>query len=286
MFRFGRKARDPVQADARPGGQAGTGILDAYCMERPGPQQVLDLFRGEWSSAMPADSGLETSPGQAALFADARVTWAVAQAGGVAGKRILEIGPLEGGHSYMLEQAGAAEVVAVEANTRSFLKCLCVKEVLGMRAVRYLLGDGMAFMEHDAGGFDMVFASGILYHLQDPMVFLRLLPRMAPRMLLWTHYFDEGIVRNSPAIAHKFGPVARGTIDGFDYEFVEQSYKEALQWSGFCGGSAPTSRWLTRRSIVDFLRHLGYRRIEVSFEAPDHPNGPAFAIYAELSGSA
>lgn len=43
----------------------------------------------------------------------------------------------------MLEQAGAAEVVAVEANTRSFLKCLCIKEVLGMRAVRFLLGDGV-----------------------------------------------------------------------------------------------------------------------------------------------
>ena len=132
----------------------------------------------------------------------------------------------------------------------------------------------------------MVFASGILYHLQDPMAFLRHLPRMAPRMLLWTHYFDEKLVHNAPAIAHKFGPTEQRMIDGFVYECVEQSYKEALQWSGFCGGSAPTSRWLTRRSILDFLRHLGYRRIEVAFEAPDHPNGPAFAIYAELAASA
>jgi len=282
MFGFGRRPRDPAPGFSRPDGSIGAGILDAYCMEQPGPQQVLDIFRGEWSSAMPAGSGLCTDPGRAALFEDARVTWAIAQVGGVAGRRILEIGPLEGGHSYMLEQAGAAEVVAVEANTRSFLKCLCVKEVLGMRAVRYLLGDCVSFMQHDSGGFDVVFASGILYHLQDPMAFLRLLPRMAPRMLLWTHYFDEAIVRKAPALAHKFGPIERATIDGFAYEFVEQSYKDALQWSGFCGGSAATSRWLTRPAIIDYLRHLGYGRIEVSFESPEHQNGPAFAIYAEM----
>lgn len=286
MFGFRRTRREPDASTARQVAPAGGGILDAYCMERPGPQQVLDLFRDEWSSALPAACGLRTSPGRAALFEDARVTWAVAQAGGVAGRRILEIGPLEGGHSAMLEQAGAAEVVAVEANTRSFLKCLCVKEVLGLRAVRFLLGDAMAFMEHDAGGFDMVFASGILYHMRDPMAFLSLLPRMAPRVFLWTHYFDDAVIRTSPALAHKFGPVERGTTDGFAYEFVEQSYKDALAWNGFCGGSAPTSRWLTRRSILDFLRHMGYRRIEVSFEAPDHPNGPALAAYAELAGAA
>lgn len=258
-----------------------TGILDAYCMEPPGPQQVLDIFRGEWSSAMPAESGLQTQPGRAPLFEDDRVTWAVAQAGGVRGKRILEIGPLEGGHSYMLERAGAAEVVAVEANTRSFLKCLCVKEVFGLQAVRFRLGDCVSFMERDSGGWDMVFASGILYHMKDPMGFLSLLPKMGPRLLLWSHYFDESVIRGTPALAHKFGPLERSSRDGFPYEFVEQSYKEALQWSGFCGGSAETSLWLTRDTILGFLRHLGYGRIEVSFETPDHPNGPAFAVYAE-----
>jgi hypothetical protein len=269
------------QKPARRAAAAEAGILDAYCMQPPGPQQVLDIFRGEWSSAMPAESGLQTQPGRAPLFEDDRVTWAVTQAGGVSGKRILEIGPLEGGHTYMLERAGAAEVVAVEANTRSYLKCLCVKEVFQLRAVRFLLGDCVSFMERDPGGWDMVFASGILYHMKDPIGFLALLPKMAPKLLLWTHYFDESIVRATPALAHKFGPIEKSSRNGFAFEFVEQSYKEALQWSGFCGGSAATSLWLTRDTILGFLRHLGYSRIEVSFETPDHPNGPAFAVYAD-----
>lgn len=280
MFGITGRARKPTPSAPASPVVTGNGILDAYCMERPGPQQVLDIFQGEWSSALPSTSSLKTTPGHAGLFEDPRVTWADSRCGGVRGRRILELGPLEGGHSYMLEKAGAAEVLAVEANIRSFLKCLCVKEIFGLTKVRFLLGDCMAFMAEDAGGWDMVFASGILYHMKHPARFLSLLPRMAPRVFLWTHYFDEPIVRGTPALAHKFGRLEEAAIDGFRYQFVEQSYKEALGWGGFCGGSAETSLWLTRSSILGLLQHLGYRTIEVSFETPDHPNGPAFGVYA------
>jgi hypothetical protein len=64
-----------------------------------------------------------------------------------------------------------------------------------------------------------------------------------------------------------------------------QSYKEALEWSGFCGGSAPNSTWLTRDSILNGLKHFGYEYLNVSFEHPDHQNGPAFAVCARKTGS-
>ena len=286
MFGFGKRKPTVAPTAPAPAVATGAGILDAYCMKKPGPQQVLDIFRGEWSSAMPSASSLETTPGPAGLFEDPRVTWAVSQCGGVSGRCILELGPLEGGHSYMLEQAGAARVLAVEANVRSFLKCLCVKEIFALSKVNFLLGDCMAFMDQDAGGWDMVFASGSLYHMKEPGRFLSLLPRMAPRIFLWTHYFDESIIRGTPALEHKFGKVEEATIGGFRYQFVEQSYKESLGWSGFCGGSAETSLWLTRDSILGLLGHLGYRTIEVSFETPDHPNGPAFCVYAAATSAA
>ena len=46
---------------------------------------------------------------------------------GVDGRRVLELGPLEGGHSYMLQRAGAARVLAIEANTRAFLKFYAIR---------------------------------------------------------------------------------------------------------------------------------------------------------------
>ena len=75
------------------------------------------------------------------FFDDGRIQFAVGRFGGVQGLSILELGPLESGHPYMLQKAGAREIVAVEANTRAYLKCLIAKEVLGLEAAHFTLGD-------------------------------------------------------------------------------------------------------------------------------------------------
>jgi hypothetical protein len=42
----------------------------------------------------------------------------------VDGRRVLELGPLEGAHTHMLEQHGADSIVAVKANRSAYSKCL------------------------------------------------------------------------------------------------------------------------------------------------------------------
>jgi hypothetical protein len=54
-----------------------------------------------------------------------------------------------------------------------------------------------------------------------------------------------------------------------------------LNWSGFCGGSLPTSQWLSRASIMRALEAFGFTKVTVSFDDPAHPNGPAFAVCAQ-----
>ena len=61
--------------------------------------------------------GFET--GSSALFDDIRIKWLEAQLGSFAGQRVLDLGPLEGGHTCMMENAGAS-VVAIEGNQRPF----------------------------------------------------------------------------------------------------------------------------------------------------------------------
>ena len=92
-------------------------ILDQYVTRAPTQQNILDLFDGEWSSMMPTTSGLTTRPGTAALFEDGRIAWAEQQFGGFNARRILELGPLECGHTYMLHERGAESIVSIEANT-------------------------------------------------------------------------------------------------------------------------------------------------------------------------
>src|SRR4029078_11707063 len=106
---------------------------------------MVDVFKGEWSSKFPARSGLISTPGHAALFEDARIQWLSDSIGGFSGKRVLELGPVETGHTYMMHEGGAKSITAVEANSRSLLKCLCVKEVFNLDRAQFLYGDALAY---------------------------------------------------------------------------------------------------------------------------------------------
>ena len=253
--------------------------LDHYVTGPPSQQAVIDLFQGEWSSAMPSSSGLSTSPGTAGLFEDPRVQWFGDVIGGFKGRRILELGPLEGGHTYMLSMMGAREIIAVEANTRAFLKCLCIKELHRLDRARYLLGDCVSYLESSEEQFDVVLASGILYHMTDPVKLLVLAAQKAPILLGWTHYYDEAMIA-SGGHSKKFEGLRPFTSCGLTVEASRQSYLTATQWSGFCGGSAPHSYWLSRPSLLGALDRIGFKNVVVAFEATDHPNGPALAFVA------
>ena len=259
----------------------GLGILDAYVLDVPSDQNVLDIFKGEWSSKLPKNCGLVTQPGTAGLFEDPRVAWAEEVLGKFTDCNILELGPLEGGHSYMFQTRGAKRVIAVEANIRAFLKCLCVKEIFKLDRVDYRLGDFMPFLRKDDSKYDVVFASGVLYHMEEPVELLKLISKVSDKTFLWTQYYDENIISKRPDLAHKFTAVRSFEYDRVSYEYSTQSYKDSLNWAGFCGGPKPVSRWLTRDSIIRALRQFGFVDIQVGFDAPDHPNGPAFALCAK-----
>lgn len=288
MFGRGQEAVESPAAAAEPtpvppqelAPPAAAAILDQYVLAEPTDQNIVDIFANEWSSRFPASSDLVTRPGAAGLFEDERVLWAQEKLGSFEGRQILELGPLEGGHSYMFQQAGAERVIAIEANTRAFLKCLCVKEIFDLDRVEFKLGDFMSYLEKADLSYDMVFASGVLYHMEDPLLLLDLMSRVSDRLFLWTHYYDAEPLLSREDYANKFEPVQTAEHQGFRYEYSTQSYQHALDWSGFCGGPKTVSKWLTRESIEGALRHLGYTSLHVAFDERDHPNGPSFAICA------
>jgi hypothetical protein len=259
----------------------GRPLSDEYVLGAPSPQHAIDLFAGEWSSRFPATGAGPLRAGQVPLFEDRRLEWAIGRMGGVAGRRVLELGPLEAGHTWMLEQRGAAEIVSIEANRRAYLKCLVVKEVFGMARARFLLGDFVAFLqEHPEARFDIGLASGVLYHMRDPVGLLRVLSRACDRLYLWTHYYDAGLVAGGP-VAARFGSPEPHSVDGFEHTLHPHWYQAARFDRRFCGSGETHPRWMTREAILAALRHCGYSRLEVAFEEPDHANGPAFAVVAD-----
>ncbi|WP_051946082.1 methyltransferase domain-containing protein [Verrucomicrobium sp. BvORR106] len=255
--------------------------LNFYDTRVPNSQNMLDIFRGDWSSAMPLDSGLSSEPGPAVLFNDPRIQWAAEEFSGFKDLNVLELGPLEGAHSWTLQQMGAKHVTAVEANRRAFLKCLCVKEAFKLDKVSFLLGDCVGHLKEAPSHYDAILACGVLYHMIDPMELLDLVCSQTDKVFLWTHYYDRTIIPTTDYLARRFADPEKAAYKDFTYEFARQSYQEAVQWTGFCGGALPNSLWLTRQSILDAFAHFGFSRVTVNFDLPNHPNGPSFGVCAQ-----
>lgn len=259
-------------------------ILDQYTASAPSIQNTIDIFKGEWSSKLPADLG-ELQAGEAGLFEDGRIYWAAEQLGGFQGKTVLELGPLEAGHTYVMEQLGASSITAVEANSRAYLKCLLVKEILGMDRSHFVYGDCIEFLQANQQPFEICVASGILYHMRNPAQLIALLAKTCNQLFVWTHYYDSEVITNNSDLQPRFSQDEHLDCEGFHHQLYRQEYQTALGWGGFCGGSATYSRWMNRDDILACCRHFGFQDIRISFDHPNHPNGPCFAFVASKKGT-
>lgn len=252
-----------------------------YARGAPTPQHLVDIFKGEWTSLLPAEAGNVTA-GRDALFDDPRIHWALehfARWGVPAqGATALDLGPLEGGHSYMLLKAGAKSVTAVEANRSAYLKCLLVKELLGLNDLRLLHGDAVAYLEQDGPACDIAIASGLLYHLTNPVRLIERLGARARAVFIWTMVYDADFNAAHPDRAVATGPSYQVDQGGFHHTLHQHGYTNGTDWSRFWGGIEPTAAWMEKADLLGALRHFGFNRMEVVDE--DNLNGRAVRIAA------
>jgi hypothetical protein len=250
-----------------------TPLQDRYERRGPHAQNAVDLFQ-EWTCAFPEQLGVEA--GYWPLYADPRIAWAVERLGSLEGQSVLELGPLEGAHSYMLEQLGAESVLAIEANKQAFLKCLVTKELLGLQRCRFLLGDFERYLEETDQSFDVVLASGVLYHMQNPVQVLELMARRSNTLILWTHYFDGEVLHASDQRRIPFA--AEPTVlehAGHRFTLHARTYLSAWKAESYCGGPDDTHYWMERPDILAFGESLGFDDIEIAFEDTEGANGPS-----------
>ena len=238
----------------------------------PSAQTAVDAF-GKWASRLP----LEVEAGEADTFRDPRVEWGIKELGGVEGKRVLELGPLEGGHSYTLQQHGAS-VVAVEANRDSYLKCLVVKELLGLDRCHFLCGNVVEYLRETEERFDMILAAGILYHMTDPVELLSLITRRTERLYLWTHYYSGNNGRMSRGLSDTPTEYEQA---GYRHVLHRNRYGITTRLRGFWGGIEPYSNWMTRDGLLGALKHLGWT-VRVGSDEQT-PSGAAIALVAMRS---
>lgn len=262
-------------------------IKDVYCRQRPTNQTIVDIFKGEWFSSFPEQYGVEAgSINHFDFSTDPRVQWTNEKLdGGLKGARVLELGPYEAYNTWQLEQLGAKQVIAVENNKINYLKCLVVKEITGLNA-RFLHGDFIAHLEHCVKSgefFDIVWASGVLYHQTEPLKLLTLISKVTSKVFIHTHYYNENIIANNPDLSVYFSPGKNEIKDihGIEAVLHYKSYQGSNRGAVFSGGAQDYCFWLKKEDIFSILKKLGFSEITVEVDTPDHINGPGICFLAE-----
>lgn len=116
--------------------------------------------------------------------------------------------------------------------------------------------------------------------MQEPIDLLRQLAQVVPAVFVWTHYYDERLLRRLGKRFKEFAEPEEVEIDGRRYVIATRRYGQALEWPGFCGGGETATRWLTRDSLMRALEDVGLHVEAIAFEEPEHVNGPALALLA------
>ena len=250
--------------------------FNKFELRAPAAQNLIDIFSGKWASDFSrVYPGLNA--GTAEMFVtDSRVPLAaqfLGSNGRLDGMEILELGPLEAGQTYALAQLGA-NVTAVEANREAYLKCLLVKELLNIERVRFLLGDFSLFLEETDTTFDMIFASGVLYHMAEPLKLVELIARRTKKCFVWSHYFDPD---------HYSGPrrtPRKVELNSRQFTYHELVYPD-MGLDKFWGGNRPVASWLGREDMLGAFKAAGFDQVEVIQEHLTHPHGACMSFVAQ-----
>jgi SAM-dependent methyltransferase len=262
-------------------------IKDVFCRQMPSNQTIADIFQGAWFSSFPGQYRVVAgSVNHFDFSVDPRVQWTnQALNNGLQNARVLELGPYEAYNTWQLEQLGAKEVIAVENNKINYLKCLLVKEITGLKA-RFLHGDFIAYLEQckkTGETFDFVWASGVLYHQTEPLKLLESISKVTSRVFVHTHYYDEEFLALNPDLKGHFNPGKNETRQcaGFDAVLHFKSYGGSNTGAAFSGGTQDFSFWLKKEDIFAFLEKLGFNKITIEVDTPNHSNGPGMCFLAE-----
>ena len=180
-------------------------------------------------------------------------------------KRILELGSLEGAHTVQLAaRAGVEEVIAIEGREANIRKAELVKRLFRAGKAQFVAANLETTDLMTFGKFDAVFCSGLLYHLPEPWKLIEQLPRVAPKLFIWTHYANDLLA-----------DVVQNDLRG-------QVHREGGADEPLSGMSA-TAFWPTLGSLITLLTTNGYKTVHVIKNDRTHKNSPAITLAADVA---
>jgi SAM-dependent methyltransferase len=180
-----------------------------------------------------------------------------------AGKRIVDIGCLEGGYATEFARMGF-DSLGLEVRESNIAACEYVRSNVSLPNLSFVKDDAWNIAQH--GVFDATFCCGLFYHLRDPRAFLDILGKITSRVLIInTHFAPESFWRGqrshlTPMVRHE------GCRGRWFPEFpsnTQEVTQEALRWAAW---GNDRSFWMTREALLQGLRDAGFDTVFEQFD--------------------
>jgi SAM-dependent methyltransferase len=169
--------------------------------------------------------------------------------------RVADLGCLEGGYAVEFARCGY-DVVGIEGRRSNVDKCELVARRLNLPNLSFVHDDARNIRSH--GSFDAVFCCGLLYHLDQPVAFLRDLSFVTRRLLLLhTHYAtadDEAWSKFplSPLTVHE------GRLGRWFQEWEPGTSPEDVEMISWAAVGNSSSFWLEKRHLLQTMIDVGF----------------------------
>lgn len=193
---------------------------------------------------------------------DLRTETVVAHAGGsIDGLTIIDLGCLEGAFAIEFAKRGAARVVGVEARALNARRSEVASSLLGLKNVSIREGEVSQVLKSSQDEYDVVFASGILYHLAEPAAFLVRARRAC-----------HGFALIDTHVADPVTPFKDCSNDIVEHVFQEKTYRGRMFWEFdpdaaeadrsqmlWAAWDNPESFWPLEEDLVRMILDAGFR---------------------------
>lgn len=180
------------------------------------------------------------------------------------GKRIADLGCLEGGYAVEFARMGM-DVVGLEVRPNNFANCIYVKERTSLPNLQFVNDDALNLPKY--GMFDVVFCSGLLYHLARPVAFIRMVSSLCRKALILNTHFATA----QPSSIYALGEVTEneGVAGRWFSEYetgLDPKVVTELKWASW---SNPKSFWIRREYIPEVLKDAGFQLVMEQFDFLD-----------------
>lgn len=200
--------------------------------------------------------------------------------------RVVDLGCLEGGYAAEFARMGF-DSLGIEARAENIENCNYVKDNLGLSNLNFAQDDVRNMANY--GKFDITLCYGLLYHLNDPAAFLKLISGCTTKMLLLnTHFAPETDIRYRLGPLNKYfiAPIQKRTrLFEHQYNYrlspitENEGYKgrwfkewtpgtkkekiEKLLWASY---NNHRSFWLTKKELTKAMHAAGFNSVFEQFD--------------------